>query len=111
MPLLFSQTLISLLFDVAPFEVATLAAASLLLLALAAAAACSPPRRASRVDPLVALRTEHESSLAGRRGRWGGWAAAEPHVTVPDQPIFNRARRYPGSGWRANPARGTAYPL
>ena len=111
MPLLFSQTLISLLFDVAPFEVATLAAASLLLLALAAAAACSPPRRASRVDPLVALRTEHESSLAGRRGRWGGWAAAEPHVTVPDQPIFNRARRYPGSGWRANPPRGTAYPL
>ena len=56
--LLFSQTLTSLLFDIAPFDAATLAAVSLLLLAVAAAAAWSPARRASRVDPLVALRTE-----------------------------------------------------
>ncbi len=56
--LLLAQTLTSLLFDVAPFDVATLATVSLLLLAVAAAAAWSPARRASRVDPLVALRTE-----------------------------------------------------
>ena len=56
--LLFSQALTSLLFDIAPFDAATLAAVSLLLLAVAAAAAWSPARRASRVDPLVALRTE-----------------------------------------------------
>ena len=56
--LLFSQALTSLLYDVTPFDTATLAGVSLLLLALAAAAAWSPARRASRVDPLVALRTE-----------------------------------------------------
>lgn len=56
--LLFSQALTSLLFEVTPFDAATLAGVSLLLLALAAAAALSPARRASRVDPLVALRTE-----------------------------------------------------
>ena len=56
--LLLVQTLSSLLFDVAPFDAATLAAVSLLLFAVAAAAAWSPARRASRVDPLVALRTE-----------------------------------------------------
>ena len=50
--LLFSQTLASLLLDVAPLDVATLAGVSLLLLAMAAAAAWSPARRASRVDPL-----------------------------------------------------------
>ena len=56
--LLLARTLTSLLFEVAPFDVATFAAVSLLLLATAAAAAWSPARRASRVDPLVALRTE-----------------------------------------------------
>ena len=56
--LLFSQTLTGLLFNVAPFDAPTLAAVSLLLLGVAAAAAWFPARRASRVDPLVALRTE-----------------------------------------------------
>ena len=56
--LLFSQTLTSLLFEVTPFDTTTLAAVSLLLIAVAAAAAWSPARRASHVDPLVALRTE-----------------------------------------------------
>lgn len=56
--LLFSQTLTNLLFEVTPFDTATLAAVSLLLLAVAATAAWFPARRASRVDPLIALRTE-----------------------------------------------------
>ncbi len=56
--LLVSQTLTSLLFDIAPFDVTTLAAVSLLLLLLAAVAAWFPARRAARVDPLTALRTE-----------------------------------------------------
>ena len=56
--LLFSHTLTSLLFDVAPFDAPTRAALSLLLLGVAAAAAWFPGRRASRVDPLVALGTE-----------------------------------------------------
>ena len=56
--LLFSQTLTSLLYDVTPFDSTTLAAVSVLLLAVAGAAALSPARRASSVDPLVALRTE-----------------------------------------------------
>lgn len=55
--LLLVRTLASLLFDIAPFDVATLAAVALLLLATAAAAAWFPARRASRVNPLAALRT------------------------------------------------------
>lgn len=55
--LLLVRTLASLLFDVAPFDVATLAAVALLLLGVAAAAAWFPARRASRVNPLAALRT------------------------------------------------------
>ena len=46
------------LFGVSPSDPATLAAVAVLLLAVAAVAACVPARRASRVDPLVALRTE-----------------------------------------------------
>ena len=53
-----SRFLASLLFDVAPTDVATLAAVSLLLLLVAASAAWIPARRAARVDPLVALRAE-----------------------------------------------------
>ena len=53
-----SRFLASLLFDVAPTDVATLAAISLLLLLVAASAAWIPARRAARVDPLVALRAE-----------------------------------------------------
>ena len=53
-----SRFLASLLFDVAPTDLATLAAVSLLLLLVAASAAWIPARRAARVDPLVALRAE-----------------------------------------------------
>ena len=53
-----SQTLATLLYDVAPTDVTTLAAVSLLLLLVAAAAAFFPAQRAARMDPLAALRTE-----------------------------------------------------
>ncbi|MCY4073859.1 MAG: ABC transporter permease [Acidobacteria bacterium] len=53
-----SQSLTSLLVDVAPFDVSTLAAVSSVLLAAAAAAAWIPARRAAATDPLAALRVE-----------------------------------------------------
>ena len=48
----------SLLFDLNPMDVVTLSAAAALMLLLGALAAFIPARRASRVDPLVALRYE-----------------------------------------------------
>ena len=48
----------SLLFDLAPADPWTLAGAAALLIALAAAAGYLPARTASKVDPMVALRTE-----------------------------------------------------
>ena len=56
--LLVSRSLGSLLVDVAPFDVATLAAVSTLLLLVAAGAAYLPARRAAHVDPLAALRMD-----------------------------------------------------
>ena len=53
-----SQFLTSLLFGIAPTDVTTLAGVSVLLLLVGASAAWLPARRAARVDPLVALRTE-----------------------------------------------------
>jgi predicted permease len=53
-----SRTAESLLFDLNPMDVVTLSAAAALMLLLGALAAFIPARRASRVDPLVALRYE-----------------------------------------------------
>jgi putative ABC transport system permease protein len=46
----------SLLFDVSPTDPMTLGAVTVLLLVMAVAAAWLPARRASRVDPVEALR-------------------------------------------------------
>jgi len=46
----------SLLFDVSPTDPLTLGAVTALLLGVAVAAAWMPARRASRVDPVEALR-------------------------------------------------------
>ena len=48
----------TMLFGVRGFDIATVSAVAALLLAVTAAAAWIPSRRASRVDPLVALRVE-----------------------------------------------------
>jgi len=48
----------SLLFDVSPTDPATYAAIAALLCAVALVGCVLPARRASRVDPLVALRQE-----------------------------------------------------
>jgi len=56
--LLLTRLLISLLFEVRPTDVATSAAVALLLAVVALLACYLPARRASRVDPLIALRYE-----------------------------------------------------
>jgi ABC-type antimicrobial peptide transport system permease subunit len=48
----------SLLFDVAPTDTMTIAAASATLIAVGVAATIIPARRAAAVDPIIALRTE-----------------------------------------------------
>lgn len=53
-----TRLLRSLLFEVAPADPATFAAAVVLLAAVAVAATAAPARRAARVDPMTALRHE-----------------------------------------------------
>ena len=48
----------TLLYEVSPRDVTTFAASALVLAVVATAASLIPARRASGVDPLVALRTE-----------------------------------------------------
>jgi ABC-type antimicrobial peptide transport system permease subunit len=55
---LMARWLTTLLFDVSSGDPATLAATAAVLLAVAAAACVIPARRATRVDPMVALREE-----------------------------------------------------
>jgi len=53
-----SRAIGSLLFQLSPTDPATLAAVALLLTAVALLASWLPARRATRVDPLIALRSE-----------------------------------------------------
>jgi len=53
-----SRMLISLLFEVSPFDPVTLIVVSLLLLAVTLFAAYIPARRATKIDPARALRAE-----------------------------------------------------
>ena len=53
-----SRFLTALLYDVAPSDPMTFAAAALLVIAVGAAASYVPARRVSRVEPAVALRVE-----------------------------------------------------
>jgi ABC-type antimicrobial peptide transport system permease subunit len=53
-----ARAITSQLFGVSPHDPATLATVALLLLAIGLAACWIPARRATRVDPLVALRYE-----------------------------------------------------
>jgi predicted permease len=54
----FTRVMRSLLFDVSPFDPIAFIGAALLLLAVAALASYLPARRASRVDPQLAIRSE-----------------------------------------------------
>jgi putative ABC transport system permease protein len=53
-----SRSMQSLLFEVPPFDLRTFAAVAVLLAAVAALASYLPARRATRVDPIAALRME-----------------------------------------------------
>jgi ABC-type antimicrobial peptide transport system permease subunit len=53
-----SRQLTSLLFDLSPTDPPTVIAASVTLVIVAACAGLIPAHRASRIDPVVALRTE-----------------------------------------------------
>jgi len=55
---LLARLIASLLFNVAPFDAATLAAVSILLAAVALAASYIPARRAAQADPMDSLRYE-----------------------------------------------------
>ena len=56
--MLVGRGLSTMLFGVAPWDPATLAGTALMLLGVASLACCVPARRATRVDPLRALRAE-----------------------------------------------------
>jgi len=56
--LLLTRTLRSLLYGVSPFDPLTLVGAAAILLTAAAAAAYLPARRATRIDPVAALRAQ-----------------------------------------------------
>ena len=55
---LLSRSMTTLLFNVRPTDPAVYAAVSVVLMAVALLASYLPARRASRIDPLIALRDE-----------------------------------------------------
>jgi putative ABC transport system permease protein len=55
---LLTRTMRSLLFEVSPYDPGTVAGVTLLLILVATLASYIPARRATRIDPMIALRYE-----------------------------------------------------
>src|SRR6185437_14008771 len=95
--LLLSRLTASLLYGIRPADPASIVAAIAIMLASAIAAAYFPARRASRIDPMQALRCELSAYPTQRRSRPLRAISASPHSTPGPTSIKAAPLRQPTS--------------